>query len=83
MAIEQISPVSERRFLESVATIVALRRAHREIKMLRALLPKDQPIGTFHCPVCFRDVPHSLDIHIVDAHYLDHLDPEILANINR
>jgi hypothetical protein len=84
MAIERISPESERRFLESVARDVALRRAHREIKMLLAMVPKDQPaVGTFHCPVCFRDVPHSPDIHVVDKHYLDHLNPEILANINR
>ncbi len=83
MAIERVSPESEHRFLESVARDVALRRAHREIKMLRAMMPKDQPVGTFHCPVCFRDVPHSADIHAVDAHYLVRLNPEILADINR
>lgn len=83
MAIERVSPESEHRFLESVARDVALRRAHREIKMLRAMLPKDQLIGTSHCPICFRDSPHTKDIHTVDAHYLDHLNPEILANINR
>lgn len=83
MAIEEIDQVSERRFLESVASGVALRRAHREIKMLRSLLPKDQPVGTFHCPICFRDIPHSESIHKDDAHYLAHLNPEILANINR
>lgn len=84
MAIDRIGDqAARRRFMESGAIGVALRRAHREIKMLRSMISKDQPTGTFHCQICFRDVPHSEDAHATDDHYLKHLDPEILKDINR
>ena len=79
MAIESID---DRAFMQSGAKTVLIGRLMREVAMLRRHIGAN-PIGDFACPICFRTMPHSTDLHDRDNEYLRTIDKDELAKLGR
>lgn len=59
---------------DKMALLTLVRKQRREITMLRSFLP-GEPLASTHCPICFRDRPHAVDLHERDDDWLKHLPP--------
>lgn len=64
-----IQRVDDRDFKERAGLLTLVRKQRREIAMLRSFLPAE-PLASAHCPICFRDRPHAVDLHQRDDWYL-------------
>ena len=55
---------------QKLAEKYLLAKLIREVRVLRKLLEGTQAVATTACNICFRDYPHSEEIHKHDRHYL-------------
>ena len=70
MAIQSIDQKTLDEVNENAAVRTLMARWWRELTMLRNIT-KDQLLVSSHCPVCFRDYPHSAQVHDLESHTMN------------